>query len=175
MLIGTSSPYFVSTNPKNNKIITDNLAVATVLQATSVHNPLTIIIGTGVNLEKAKLKKVHWKYTSSINKPIIKLDIVDTISFTRYITSFAEKHNPAKVVLLTSGTWIRCNATYKKYGFDTNFESASKYLTSGSGFKNLHIIALTREPTSHHGYCVRYLHNGKNEVIEIPKENPDEM
>lgn len=165
MMIGTPTTFCASDKMNNNMIITDNLEVAIMLKATT-RFPLKIVIGNAINPEKAKLKAIHWRSNNSTNNSDIKLDRVDRNSFTRHVTALAKRYSLCKVILMTSGVWSYCKNTqkkYEKYNIDMNYETPSKILTAK--YKNLHILAMTTEPNVL-GFCVRYLHNGKNEIIK---------
>lgn len=172
MIIGTPTALCASDGATNNQIMTDNPAVATVLDSTTdINNPVSIIIGNAVNPEKARLKEQHWNSINYPNDLSVKVDRVDRDGFTMYVTAFVERYKPypCKVILLTSGIWEFSRTTqqnFKKNGIEGNFnfEDPSKYLTSK--YKNLHILAMTKGP---YGFNIRYLHNGKNEIVELPK------
>jgi hypothetical protein len=170
LLIGTPTALCVHSHAKSKQLVTDNYVVAMVLKVTTLFRPLTIVIGNAVNPLKAQVKADHWKSCDMTSDSEIILDKVGRDAFSRHVSVFAEKNDIAKVILMTSGLWNcspRNKKKYAEYGIEPNFKDPSEYLTSV--YKNLHIIALTKEGSSF-DFSVRYLHNGINKIIKIPKK-----
>jgi len=168
IILGTPTAFCASLNRNYPMLIMDNFETAIVLKHyTSI--PLTIVIGNAINEKRAQVKAQHWKSNNITNSSTIIVDKVDSYSFYNYISKFAEKHSLVKVILMTSGVWIYCKRTRsrykKKYGIDDsldlNFERPSIELTNK--YKNLHIFAMTKETKV--GFDIRYLHDGKNEIV----------
>ncbi len=167
MMIGTQEPFGASTVPNYcNQLLTDELEVACFLNRfTDKEIPLTIVVGNLFHEgEQAKIKADHWRSNNSTHDAIIKVDRVDRDSYTHYVSTFAKAHHVSKVVLITGGTWGYCDVSRKKYnGHDFNFKDPSEYLTS-KVYRNLHILALTMKDNCRE-FDVRYLHDGKNEIL----------
>lgn len=160
MMIGTPTPFAISTNPKNDLLLTDELEIAIALRLTCGVVP-SIVVGNLVSPDKAKVKGLFWKNINSTNNSDITVGRVDRDSYTYHVTKMAEEHSLAKVVLITSGVWSCSKPTQMKYGHDFNFKSPSMFL-SGI-YPNLHILAMVM-----HGnlFKVHYVHNGKETIIE---------
>lgn len=162
MLIGTPTAFCATIKGNNNLLLTDNFEVALALKWTT-DTPIKIIVGNAVDEKKAQLKAQHWKLNNSTNDSTVVLDKVDRNSYIGYITDLMAYEKLTKVVLLNSGVWKCCKTTKRKYnGLDFNFKSPSIHLTAL--YPNLHILAITRE-TKGFDFSVRYLNNGKNELI----------
>lgn len=169
IIIGTPTAFCASENKNNNLLLTDNLKVAHILDATTdLGISPTIVIGNAVNPEKAELKAFHWKNNNSTASYDVIIDVVDRDSFTYYVTLYAEKFDFCKVVLMTSGGWIGCESSKKKWGVDGNFKSPSEFLVQK--FPGLHIIAMISgsggESSGHYNYIVKHLHRGGSRIIK---------
>ena len=165
LLIGTPGPLFTGASQmNNNNIIVDELFIAIFLEHVT-GNPIEIVIGNAHDEIKAMEKASDWKAIDMLHKDTdIKLDVVHRDSFNYYVTKFTSRYTFTKVVLLTGGIW-ECNIqTARKHNLDLSYADPVRFLTSK--FANLHVLALCRKGT---GFCVKYVHNGKEEVIEPPK------
>jgi len=161
MIIGTSTPFAVSPNCKNNLLLTDELDIAIGLKMTCAHLP-RIVVGNLISPEKAKIKGMFWKSINSTCNCDVIVDRVDRDSYTHHVTKLSENHSIAKVVLITSGVWSCCAPIKKKYGHDFNFQSPSLYLSSI--YDNLHILAMVMYGQG--CFKVHYVHRGNETVIK---------
>jgi len=167
LLIGTPTAVAACENQETrcDVILDDNKEVAICLIRTT-DQQMIIIVGSGIDEEKARRKVRDWKSYSSTRNCKVLMGVVDSESFRREVEKLAieqkNKNSIAKVALLTSGVWIDNPQTKKKRGkLDCNFEQPSIELTNE--YDNLHILAMTREGLFK--YYARYLHQGKNIIL----------
>jgi len=161
LIIGTALPFFASNHPKGKETIYDDeYAVSQILRMTC--DSMTIVIGNGVSRKKAQKKADTLDRLYTMRKARIIVDAVNRDSYSRWITKLIEQYSICKVLLITSGSWEGSAYSYKKFGFDVNFQAPSKYLTSR--YSNLHILALRMVGT--YKFDVLYVHNGVERVIE---------
>lgn len=167
LLTGTPTAIAACENQETrcDTILDDNKEVAICLIRTT-DEQMIISVGTGMDEEKGRRKAIDWKSFSSTRGCKVVIGIVDSESFKREVEKLAieqkKKNSIAKVVLLTSGVWVDNLQTKTKRGkLDCNFEQPSIELTNE--YDNLHILAMTREGLFK--YYVRYLHNGKNIIL----------
>lgn len=168
MLIGTPTPIAACSNPNTfcDTILDDNKEVAICLKWTTDER-LTIVVGSGEDLEKARRKTIYWKSFTSTTNCIVKMGVVDSDNYRHLISKLAEKQKEknsiAKVVLLTSGVWVDCETTKKKRRNRLNYNFYKPSIELVKKYDNLHIIAMTRE--SSFKYYAKHLHRGNIEII----------
>jgi len=165
MIFGTATPFCSSLDAANNHmLLSDNEQVAHILEFTTDLRPI-VVIGNGVNEEKAYIKYMLWKTNNSTSHYDIKLDIVNRESLMLHAIRMADVNPFCKLIIMTSGTWEGSNTSYRKWGMDTNFRAPCEFLTKR--YPNMHIVAMvTGGKEGNYWYRVNYLHNGVIETIE---------
>lgn len=172
LLIGTPAPF--SVDPSNYYLRTsdDNLMVANTLHLTSEYRG-EIIVGSGIDNEKAIDKALEWDGLASItNNFIIKIGIVDCETYAHHIKRLlriCNKHNTfLKAVLMTSG---KTQGFAEKNGtpiLDCNFLGVSRKLIEEHS--NLHILLMATgqngEFNKTYSFQVLYMHNGQEIVLD---------
>jgi hypothetical protein len=181
LLIGTPTPF--SACPINGKYeltCDDNLAVARMLRNTT-EVPGIIVIGNGIDKEKALLKAQEFKSLGSTYNFEIILDVVDSDTFRYYVEFLARtqeaENKPAKVVLLNSGVFKNSDSTYRRYqekfpGLNLNLDFETPSIVLTKQYKNLHILAMARGIESNPNiFSLLYIHHGIIDIVKLSNIN----
>jgi hypothetical protein len=169
LLIGT--PVSISVSKHFGKsgnckgLILDNALVASTLELTTSKDiPPMMVIGNYMRREQAKIKACFWKSIDIFQNWDIKVDLVDEVSFTSYVSQLCNQHSLVKVIIMNSGSFT--GKSLIKKGLKANFEKVSLRLVEM--FPNLHILAMQRNRI-HRGFDIRYISNGKNVLYPLQK------